>query len=288
MKQKNTSLARTILPSTERVSTEWYYLLRVIAVITMTADHLGKVLYSTNLISYDTELWFYVIGRIAFPIFAFLFVESFYHTKNWRKHLFRLLILALLSEIPFDFALILRNPTKIGIEVLNGQNTIFTFLLCFFMLKITDIFKNNDKCFSRLFGKKKMRKFIATLGIIMTFCMTFLLAYALNTDYEWRGVMYVAMFNFARNRKHFVWGWQTLAMTMFMITTGQQIAAYISMPLVLLLFFLAQFSVKYDCLYLPKWLVKILKSKACVVICRYFYPAHLAILAIAKIILTIC
>lgn len=287
MKSNNIAPIRTNLLHSEKISTEWYYLLRIIAVITMTADHLGKVLYSKELISYSTEINFYVIGRLAFPIFAFLFVESFYHTKNRKKHLVRLLILAFLSEIPYDLALKLENPAKISMEVLDGQNTIFTFLLCFLMLVITDNFKNNNECWSKFFGKKKLRKVVVTIGSIMTFCITFLLAYALNTDYEWRGVLFVAMLNFARNRKHFVWGWQVLAMTMFMLTTGTQIAAYFSMPLVFLMFFLAQFSVKYDCLHLPEWLTKILKSKICIVVCRYFYPAHLTILAVVKILLTV-
>lgn len=272
----------------ERISTEWYYLLRIIAVLTMVTDHLGKVLYSTGVISDNAELWCLIAGRFAFPIFAFLFVESFYHTQNPMRHLIRLIVLALVSEIPFDLALTLQNPTEISMDIFKGQNTIFTFFLCFLMLTITDNLQSNQKCWSKFFGTGKVRKLAVNCGTGIVFGVIFALAYYFKVDYSWRGILLVGLFNFARNRKHCKWLWQIVAMGIFILSMGSNITVYLATFLLLILFFFAQCSEKHKCLILPKWLTKILKSKACIVTCRYFYPAHLAVLAIAKILLTVC
>lgn len=87
--------------------------LKGIAVITMLIDHIGAVIVQRTCMfpQFDMEFWRQIygplrsIGRVAFPIFCFLLVEGFLHTKDVRKYLTRLLIFAVISEIPFNLAI---------------------------------------------------------------------------------------------------------------------------------------------------------------------------------------
>lgn len=69
--------------------------LKLIAVITMTIDHIGAVLMP----QYG---FLRIIGRIAFPIYCFMLVNGFFYTKNIRKYIGRMLIFAVISEPFFD------------------------------------------------------------------------------------------------------------------------------------------------------------------------------------------
>lgn len=46
-----------------------------------------------------------VIGRMALPIFSFLLVQGFLHTHCVKVYILRLVIFALISEIPYDLAM---------------------------------------------------------------------------------------------------------------------------------------------------------------------------------------
>lgn len=70
------------------------FLLKIIACIFMFIDHIGQVYYNgTSILN--------ILGRLAFPIFAFQITEGYRHTKDVKKYLLRLFILALISQIPF-------------------------------------------------------------------------------------------------------------------------------------------------------------------------------------------
>ena len=91
--------------------------LKIIAYTTMLIDHIGAFVLDPY-IAANLETMGYQrmrildfayeasrsIGRIAFPLFCFMLVEGLFHTKNRWRYLARLLIFAVLSDIPFDLA----------------------------------------------------------------------------------------------------------------------------------------------------------------------------------------
>ena len=58
------------------------FVLKIIAMVTMIIDHSGDAF---NPVLHDKSLIFNAIGRIAFPLFAFMIVEGYNHTSNVKK-----------------------------------------------------------------------------------------------------------------------------------------------------------------------------------------------------------
>lgn len=94
------------------------FVLKIIALVTMTLDHVGIFLldYSgANLANnpftnamFTTGFIFRVIGRIAFPLYIFMIVEGVRHTRNFWKYLLRLGVVAVIilsAQIVISIAL---------------------------------------------------------------------------------------------------------------------------------------------------------------------------------------
>lgn len=135
------------------------FTLKMIAIVTMAIDHIGAVLFP----QYEI---FRIIGRIAFPIFAFTLVEGFLHTRDVKKYMMRLGLLAVISEVPFDLAFF-GTPLEFG-----HQNVFFTMFLGIAMLYL--FLKNVSK----------WRQFLVVLGML-------LLADILRTDYNSAGLLMI-------------------------------------------------------------------------------------------------
>ena len=75
--------------------------LKLIACFSMVFDHIGKAIYLffPNDTTYYVNFAFSIIGRLALPIFIFLIIEGFTHTKNVKNYFFRLGIMAIIVGI---------------------------------------------------------------------------------------------------------------------------------------------------------------------------------------------
>ena len=80
------------------------YWLKVIAVVSMLIDHTSAVILEQIPGLENPAFLMRIIGRAAFPIYCFLLVEGFYHTRSRAKYAGRLFLFALISEVPFDLA----------------------------------------------------------------------------------------------------------------------------------------------------------------------------------------
>ncbi|MBS4785008.1 MAG: hypothetical protein KH009_02745 [Clostridiales bacterium] len=88
--------------------------LKWIAILAMTADHVGAVLLP-GLVPLR------IFGRLTMPIMCFLLTEGYRHTRSLRRYAGRLALFALISEFPFDLAFY-------GGIFWGAQNVFFTLL----------------------------------------------------------------------------------------------------------------------------------------------------------------
>lgn len=149
--------------------------LKWMAVTTMLIDHIGLILTRMNG-SLTTELLVMRgIGRIAFPLFAALFVVSLQKTSNHQRFFFRLLFLAVVSELPYNLMLT-------GRWIAPGLNIIWVFVLM-----------AGADWLLEVYGQTLQDRFPDWLVLISLFAGLFLTAHLLQIDYGSFGVLVILL-----------------------------------------------------------------------------------------------
>lgn len=189
------------------------FVLKIIAITAMLIDHVGAVLVSSSKYP-EAYLICRSIGRLAFPIFVFLIVEGFHHTRDIKKYLRRLGIFALISEIPFDLAFYhmhygmnaitdIKDIYDVQAHAVNSdqletvllrfnehQNVFFTLFLGLLLIYLISEVEKNLKN--------------VIVGNIIDAAATVLIcaaAYFLNTDYDIAGILMIVAFYLFRGSK---------------------------------------------------------------------------------------
>lgn len=112
---------RTLAPGIKKPLTGFH--LKMIALACMVCDHTAAALLSPFDGCYSVMR---MVGRLAFPIFAFLVAEGCRYTRSRERYLLRLGIFALVSEIPFDLAFWM-EPGRVNFW--DFTNVFYTFFL---------------------------------------------------------------------------------------------------------------------------------------------------------------
>lgn len=226
------------------------FALHIIAMIFMLCDHMWA-----TILDYE---WLTCIGRIAFPIFAFLITEGYIHTSNINKYIKRMVIFAIITEIPFNL-MVSASPIYPF-----HQNVLWTFVISLLTLKYLN-FDNTKNIF-----KSILIIILAIIIATITMC-----------DYFGAGVMMVVGFYIFRKSK--------LLQLLMMIYVNMILIQGYSYPIdiagytyyfpqqgfaILSLIFIWLYNGKQG--YHAKWFK---------IFCYAFYPLHMLILYILTIVL---
>ncbi len=99
--------------------------LKIIAMAAMLLDHIAYYFLPYSASSY---LFMRLLGRLAFPIFAYYIAKGYQRTRNINRYMGRMLVFALISQLPFYYFM----------HQVMVLNILFTFLLALLMLKLYD------------------------------------------------------------------------------------------------------------------------------------------------------
>ena len=227
--------------------------LHLIAMLLMLCDHLWATVISGN----D---WLTCLGRLAFPIFAFMIVEGYFHTKNLKRYVLRLLLFAFISEIPFNLM------CSGSLIYPFHQNVMWTFLLGLAAVHLNELARHSEKLW------------LCIVAAIGTLLVGYILGFLTMVDYYGVGVITVLVFYFFRGRKWWCLAGQIVALYYLNVEMLGGLSYEVSILGRDIL--IVQQGLTLLAL-IPIWLYRGRQgphSKAFQYACYAFYPVHMAIL----------
>ena len=222
--------------------------LKLIAIITMTIDHIGIVFGTPfyNLLR--------AVGRLSFPIFAFLLTEGYVHTKSFSKYFFRLLVLALISEVIYDYVFY-------GSFIYIGANNIF-FTLALGLLTLFLLDKSKG-LINRYFKDKVDLFIILPITYLLIIVVMGLMGEFLNFSYGMLGILVISFFYlFKKNFPLTV-----LSVSLSTLILGDTMKYFSLLSLILIYFYNKKL------------------GKKCKVFFYLYYPLHILVLGVIRMLI---
>lgn len=252
--RRERSISWPFAPTTVRLN-EDTGLLKLVAMLAMLCDHMGKMLFPQYPIMR-------IIGRIAFPIYAYCLAVGCVYTRNPLNYLKRILLLALISQPLYAIALAHTNSKMFAVsfssEPLHAALNFYLYswtskpsILCTLAMGIILIWALRNK---------QIIVFLAT----MLFCWLV----RNQLDYGLKGIVLMLIFYIFCSRRWLSlpivlafmlwWGIGSGSYSLFGVRFGTQAFAIFALPLI---YVHTNTGVR-----LPKWTF------------YAFYPAHLALI----------
>lgn len=233
------------------------FTLKMIAIVTMFIDHFAATIVKAmaenagnNVLMFDFgNSWSVVytimrtIGRLAFPIYCFLLVEGFEHTRSRKKYAINLLVFAIVSELPFNIAF------TGNILDFSKNNVFWTLFLGLVGMLIYEKIENSD-----------INKILKSLGYMAVALAFGAIAYYTNTDYSALGIFIVLIMYEYRKKPILSFSLSAIVLGLY---NFMEFAAFLVLP------FIALYNGKRG-----------YSSKGMKYFFYAFYPVHLLILGV--------
>lgn len=204
-----------------------------------------------------------LFGAISFWIFAYFIAEGCRFTHNRRAYLLRILLMGLVSEVPFQYMICIIMGTPLQLHI-GASNVFFTLFLGGLSIHGYDLYRQH--------GSHKWLKYLSPL-----LCMG--IAYILQTDFSFIGVAAIFICYWAKKEARLRYlGAVILLQTMFLMIADHEsgdilfAVLYCCYALLSLLLLNQYNGTKGD---ISKWLFYL------------FYPLHISILVMIYIFLFI-
>ena len=148
--------------------------IKIIASVTMLIDHIGSF--------QPFHGWEYMrtIGRVAYPLYAFMLVQGFMHTRSRWKYLLRLFVLALISQPIYTYCF---DGTW---WEWDSPNILFTLCAGLCGMWLMELGK-------QLAQERRSAWWFACIVLSAAVGGIVYLADALNLDYGWEGVLLILL-----------------------------------------------------------------------------------------------